>query len=202
MFRTGISGGFMVEYCSRLIFHSLTGHLNRRSIYRMPYRSNLRMQLRLTLYAAIAVCCFFTNSAVNAQFIESAPQQPKDGLSFFTHSVSYDLFSVTPEQTKDERFDNKFFGQADNTIKVETKKSPYLAAALSLIIPGLGEYYVGDQVWRGMIFTGLEIGLWYGRYHWTKLGDDSLIAFHAWADSLWSPTKYSEYLDSLLVNKQ
>ena len=92
------------------------------------------------------------------------------------------------------------FGEEKAT-KLPGEKSGLIAAGLSLIIPGLGEYYVGDQVWRGAIFTVIEGGLWYGRYHWTNRGDDSLVAFHAWADSLWLPTRYSNYLDSLLATK-
>src|ERR1700733_3566439 len=45
-------------------------------------------------------------------------------------------------------------------------KSPIIAAALSFVIPGAGEYYVGDYIWRGMIFTGIEAGLWIEWIHW------------------------------------
>jgi hypothetical protein len=82
-----------------------------------------------------------------------------------------------------------------------THKNALLAAGLSLILPGLGEYYVGDQVWRGAIFTGIEIGLWYGRFHFNARGDDSTSVFHAWGDSVWHSTRYVAYLDSLMRNQ-
>lgn len=83
--------------------------------------------------------------------------------------------------------------------KPASKKSGLLAAGLSLILPGLGEYYVGDQIWRGMIFTAIEGGVWYGRYVYNKRGDDSLVAFHAWADTLWSSSRYAASLNALLA---
>jgi hypothetical protein len=79
-----------------------------------------------------------------------------------------------------------------------TPKSPYLAAALSLILPGLGEYYVGDQLWRGMIFTALDGGLWYGHFSYLGRGDDSATAFHAFADTYWDPARYADTLNWLL----
>lgn len=78
-------------------------------------------------------------------------------------------------------------------------KSPMLAAALSLAVPGLGEYYVGDQYWRGAIFTALEVGLWAERLHWYGRGDDSTTAFWSFSDSHWSQDRYTDYLDSVLV---
>ena len=78
-------------------------------------------------------------------------------------------------------------------------KSGLLAAVLSLALPGLGEYYIGDQIWRGIIFTAIDAGLWYERYHYISRGNDSVIAFHAFADSLWLPQKYADSLNSKLA---
>src|SRR5688500_10692836 len=79
-----------------------------------------------------------------------------------------------------------------------SRKSPYLAAALSLIIPGLGEYYVGDQIWRGAIFTLIEAGLWYGNITYTNRGDDSTTAFQDFAHQNWRPELYAEHLNEML----
>jgi hypothetical protein len=85
-----------------------------------------------------------------------------------------------------------------STADLPGKKSPFLAAALSLIIPGLGEYYVGDQIWRGVIFTVLEAGLWYGNITYTNRGDDSTAAFHEFAHQNWKPELYAEHLNEML----
>lgn len=81
------------------------------------------------------------------------------------------------------------------------KKSPFLAAVLSLAVPGLGEYYVGEQIWRGAIFTVLEAGLWYGNITYTNRGDDSTAAFQQFAHKNWDPALYSQHLNDLLVSR-
>lgn len=106
----------------------------------------------------------------------------------------------------------QFFGNAPNDIASEiplglstpeapSRKSPFLAAALSLVLPGLGEYYVGDQIWRGAIFTVLEAGLWYGNMTYESRGDDSTIRFQEFANDHWSTERYSNYLNSLLEKR-
>ena len=79
------------------------------------------------------------------------------------------------------------------------KKSPYLAAGLSLILPGLGEYYVGDHIWRGMIFTGLEIGLWLERNNYLNRENDSMVSFYAYTDAHWHRPKYGKFMDSVIA---
>ncbi len=78
-------------------------------------------------------------------------------------------------------------------------KSVVLAALLSAVLPGLGEYYVGDDIWRGMIFTGVEAGLWVGMIRWNQRFNDSLNAFYAFSDTHWSTTRYGDSLNALLA---
>ncbi len=79
-------------------------------------------------------------------------------------------------------------------------KSVFLAAALSAILPGLGEYYVGDDIWRGMIFTGIEAGLWVGMIRWNQRFNDSLSVFYAFSDKHFSTTRYANNLDSNITS--
>jgi len=109
----------------------------------------------------------------NAQFLNS----------FYTHESTPSIPGIEDRST--------------STSEVK-HKSPYLAAGLSLILPGLGEYYVGDQIWRGIIFTSLDAVLWYGHYTYLARGDDSTAAFQAFADTNWLSTKYSDSLNMLL----
>ncbi len=78
-------------------------------------------------------------------------------------------------------------------------KSPFLAAALSLVIPGLGEYYVGDHIWRGMIFTGFEAGLWIGMIHWQNEYNTAQNNFYAYSDAHFCVSRYGGHIDSLLI---
>jgi len=110
--------------------------------------------------------------------------------------AEYALFNTNTSAQSATQFDNAFFAIEEK--KEVGKKSGVIAAGLSLIVPGLGEYYVGgDKWWRGTIFTALEGIGWYGNLRWTSRGDDSTIAFHAFADSLWTPERYSNYLNEL-----
>jgi TM2 domain-containing membrane protein YozV len=83
--------------------------------------------------------------------------------------------------------------------KEETgKKSPFLAAVLSFAIPGLGEYYAGEQIWRGLIFTGLEVGLWVTHNYYEKRGDDSTASFRRFTDLHASKGPYVQHMDSII----
>ena len=88
----------------------------------------------------------------------------------------------------------------DNTSAHPGHKSVFIAAALSAVLPGLGEYYVGDNIWRGMIFTGVEAGLWVGMVRWNQRGNDSTTAFHSFSDAHFSTTRYSINLDSTIAS--
>ncbi len=79
-------------------------------------------------------------------------------------------------------------------------KSVFLAAMLSAVLPGLGEYYVGEDIWRGMIFTGLEAGLWIGYIRWNQRFNDSMPAFYAFSDKHWSTAKYGDSLNATLAS--
>jgi hypothetical protein len=77
------------------------------------------------------------------------------------------------------------------------RKSPLLAAGLSFLVPGLGEYYCGEQFWRGLIFTGLEAGFWIMRSYYNHRGDDSNAAFDAYSDAHYSKAQYVNHMDSI-----
>lgn len=135
-------------------------------------------------------------SSAHAQFIDDTTTVTRYELASNETVRNYQFWQTTVRNNNEK-------GVVPNVTEGEKpivtgKKSGLLAAGLSLILPGLGEYYVGDQIWRGVIFTAIEGGLWYGRYVYNKRGDDSLTAFHAWGDSLWSSSKYADSLNYLL----
>ncbi len=149
--------------------------------------------LRLVLFTILLLSI---GCEAQAQFRETYSALPPTTNALIS-SIQFGSANV---QSTDFAAERGRWSEDETEKPVGTQKSGIIAAGLSLILPGLGEYYVGDQIWRGAIFTVLEAGLWYGRYHWTKRGDDSLIAFHSWGDSLWSSTRYTGYLDSLMIS--
>jgi hypothetical protein len=109
--------------------------------------------------------------------------------------TSYDFFANREEP---EHSDLPLSIIEDNEPTLGTRKSPFVAGLLSLAVPGLGEYYVGDQIWRGVIFSALEVGLWYGNITYNNRGDDATTAFQDFAHKNWSMERYALYLNEQL----
>ena len=77
-------------------------------------------------------------------------------------------------------------------ILMPTRKSPFLAAAMSAVIPGAGEFYNGDYI-KTAIFVAIEataitVGLIYN-----KKGDDQTNIFETYAKENWSVKKYAQW---------
>jgi hypothetical protein len=89
------------------------------------------------------------------------------------------------------------FGAQKSSSSDPGHKSPFLAAMLSLALPGLGEVYVGDDIWRGLVFTGLEAGLWIEMLHWNNRGNDSTAAFQNFSNAHFSTCRYADTLDTV-----
>jgi hypothetical protein len=79
------------------------------------------------------------------------------------------------------------------------KKSPFIAGALSMVIPGAGEIYT-EQYIMAAAFLVIEGLLWYGNKNYTNKGDVATGQFQNFADSYWSPVKYAEWLNANAKN--
>lgn len=90
-------------------------------------------------------------------------------------------------------------GLEGEKVITRSHKNGFLAGILSCILPGLGEYYVGDQIWRGIILTVVDAGLWYGHFHYITSGNNAYTAFQNYSDTYWSPQRYADTLNSLLA---
>ena len=77
--------------------------------------------------------------------------------------------------------------------EMPTKKSPALAGLMSAIIPGSGEFYVGEYV-KSAIFFAVEVALITTAVIYDNKGDDMTAEFEAFADEHWSAVDYSQYI--------
>ncbi len=68
-------------------------------------------------------------------------------------------------------------------------KSPKLAFAMSLVIPGLGELYAGEPK-RAAVFLGIEAFTWLNYFRWRSKGNDLKAEFRAFADRNWDEIRY------------
>jgi len=73
-----------------------------------------------------------------------------------------------------------------------SKKSPWLAGGMSLVVPGSGELYAGSY-WKAALFIAVEIGAWALAYHYDKKGDSQTAYFQGYADENWSVVQYADY---------
>jgi Flp pilus assembly pilin Flp len=79
-------------------------------------------------------------------------------------------------------------------------KSPWIAAGLSLAVPGAGEFYAGNY-WKSALFLAVEVGAWVLAAHYDGKGDDATAAFERFADDHWSVVRYAEYsVNNLIVS--
>jgi hypothetical protein len=137
---------------------------------------------------------FLLSYSVEAQFrVPVGEPDSRPALNPLVASYALTNNFAAPRDTVPMRF------ASDQATTAPGHKSVFLAAVLSAILPGLGEYYVGDDIWRGMIFTGIEAGLWVGYFRWNQRGADSTSAFYNFSNMHFGTTKYADSLNALLA---
>ncbi|HEX9829948.1 MAG TPA: hypothetical protein VGB10_07020 [Bacteroidota bacterium] len=82
----------------------------------------------------------------------------------------------------------------DSLLMEQQKKSGLQAAAMSLALPGAGEFYVGDY-WKAASFLAAEVGLWIVYAAYESKGDDQTKLFESYADQHWSVVKYAQWVE-------
>jgi hypothetical protein len=71
-------------------------------------------------------------------------------------------------------------------------KSPWLAAGLSALLPGAGEFYA-ENYWKAALFFAVDVAAWTIAYSNDKKGDDQTTYFQSIADEKWNVVKYAEF---------
>lgn len=89
--------------------------------------------------------------------------------------------------------ENRFSYDILNLNNDDKKKSPVLAAAMSALIPGTGQFYAKNYV-KSAIFLGVEAGLWITYAIFQKKGDEQTDVYRKYADDNWSVRKYAGWL--------
>jgi len=77
--------------------------------------------------------------------------------------------------------------------ETEKAKSPVLAAVLSGVVPGAGQFY-GKSFVKSAIFFGIEAGLWIVNVVFVKKGDDQTTFYENYAKTNWDIHKYAQWL--------
>ena len=121
----------------------------------------------------IFLILFIVSGFMNAQEIA----KPKlSGMLFADSKISFDKIHSDKLDSVDAN------GPA--------KKSPFLAAAMSAVVPGAGEVYNGDYL-KAAIFVAVEAtAITFGLIY-NKKGDDQTTFFQNFAEQHWSVKRYA-----------
>ena len=76
-----------------------------------------------------------------------------------------------------------------------SRKSPWLAGGLSLVIPGTGEFY-SESYFKSAAFFAAEVALWVLAYTYDQKGNHQTDFFQNFANAHWSVVNYAQYAQS------
>lgn len=71
-------------------------------------------------------------------------------------------------------------------------RSPWIAAGLSVVVPGAGEFY-SESFWKAAGFFALDVAAWVFAYSYDKKGDRQTDTFQDFANHHWSVVRYANY---------
>lgn len=75
---------------------------------------------------------------------------------------------------------------------MEGEKSPWLAAFMSLAVPGSGEVYTGNYL-KGALFFAADVAAWTVTVVYNNKGDREERDYQAFADAHWSAVRYANW---------
>ncbi len=116
----------------------------------------------------------------------------------FTRCVTADLFSPSLTLRELEAKGNLIRATSLDSVELVDHaghKSPWLAAALSLVVPGTGELY-SESYLKGGIFFAVEAVAWVVAYTYDKKGDRQTDLFQTFADDHWSVVRYAIWMNA------
>jgi len=81
------------------------------------------------------------------------------------------------------------------------RKSPFVAAGLSLAVPGAGQFYT-EHYWEAVAFVVADVAAWALAYHFDRKGDKQTDFFQNYADERWNVVKYATYAQATYASGQ
>jgi hypothetical protein len=116
-------------------------------------------------------------------------------VSIFTFGVSAQETDLTGNLNFDSKlaFEQTYQSSNDeqNLITAD-KRTPLLAAGLSFVLPGAGQFY-NDEIWKSAIFIAVEAAAIFTAASYDKKGDDRTSEFEAFANSHWDAARYAKW---------
>ncbi|MFZ1684714.1 MAG: hypothetical protein WAU88_11385 [Candidatus Zixiibacteriota bacterium] len=101
-------------------------------------------------------------------------------------SVTYQMYSLAAGDSA-----NTFAGATDSR---HPYRSPGKAFVMSLVVPGLGQWYYGSKV-KAIGFAGIEAALWVFHFKYHSDGNKATTAFEEYNLAHWHQSDYETYLN-------
>lgn len=113
-------------------------------------------------------------------------------LSIYAQEVSPNFTGILSIDSKEmlKNTEINTFVQTEDIMK--KRKSPFLAGAMSFIVPGSGEIYT-ENYFKAALFLAAEVTLIYLKTHYDKKGDDKTDEFEDYANQKWNAADYAEW---------
>jgi len=155
-----------------------------------PFRCSLPFLL-IVVICLIVLPAVAGAGQVAAPLINSEPLPSVTG--YFDDLKSERLALTATNQT--ELHKSSFDIRSDQPGQVNTgRKDIKKAFLLSLLVPGAGQLYVGSKT-KAALFFGIEALTLTGHIVYHNKGEDKTDIFNAYADTYWSESRYSDWLE-------
>lgn len=113
--------------------------------------------------------------------LANAQDEQKNSLTGVLHFDSKTSFELA----------NKISVSNENNLKA-SEKSPWIAAGLSAVLPGAGEFYAEHYI-KSIAFFAVEAAAITFAIVYNKKGDDQTNLFQNYADQNWSVVRYAKW---------
>ena len=103
-----------------------------------------------------------------------------------TGSIRIDLFGQRA------LYDHPHLTETSGGSDLAERKSPWVAAGLSAILPGAGEFYA-ESYWKAALFLAIEVTAWALVVSYNGRGDQQTEDYETYADASWATKQYADY---------
>ena len=107
---------------------------------------------------------------------------------FLTGHIRVDLLGQT------SLWDQPLEDVTEESAAVGQEKSPWLAAGLSLLIPGSGQFYA-KSYWKSALFFAVEVAAVTAAILYDREGDDRTASYQAFANQHWNVSRYADWTE-------
>jgi hypothetical protein len=129
----------------------------------------------------------------SSTFAQTSNQQTQ----FLTGNPSVDFFGSSLMDNYSPSMNDKLEVLQWEDMELADEKSPWLAALLSLAVPGTGEVYTESYV-KAALFFAVEATSWSIAYSYNKKGNNQTSIYQDYANQHWSAVRYVNWtLDRL-----